>query len=510
MKVIHGNEAMEKLKRGVDIMANAVKSTLGPNGKNVVFSSGGMPLVTKDGVTVAREVMLKDEGEYIAVKIMRQAAMKTNQNVADGTTTSTVLAQAIVTLGMDALQDKSLNVHTLRKGIQDCAEEIKEKLKEQSQSVEGKLHEVATISANNDPLIGKQVSDCVEKAGPDGLIVVEESKSLETTIDEIDGMELERGYVSPYMANNEKLECVMHNPLIAVAEKKLSLSSEVLPLMENIVKNKQTRELLLICEDIEGDALTTVVANKLKAAFNLVVVRSPGAPSEKKDILRDIASYVDTDVISDQSGLKLSTYDTFGSAEKVVITKDKALIIKGKGDPASRIQDLKTELDLKEHDHEKEKLKARIAKLLGKVIVLKVGGATDAEMREKKYLYEDAVGATKASLKSGIIGGGGIPLYHLSETIQAKDKGSEILLKAIQEPFKTIIRNSGQDTERIVKGLGTGGYDAKKDQFVPDMVEAKIIDPLEVTVNALDNAVSVATTILTTDCLMYHEPDKKE
>ncbi len=517
-EIKYGAEARHALENGVNSLANTVRVTLGPKGRNVVLDkSYGAPLITNDGVTIAKEIELEDGFENMGAQLVKEVATKTNDVAGDGTTTATVLAQAMVNEGMKNLA-AGANPIILRKGMKKATDVAVAAIKEMSQKVNGKEHiaRVAAISAGDDE-VGQMVADAMEKVSGDGVITIEESKTMATELDTVDGMQFDRGYISAYMATDmDKMEAILDNPLILITDKKISNIQEILPLLEQIVQ--QGRKLLIIAEDVEGEALTTLIVNKLRGTFNVVAVKAPGYGDRRKAMLEDIAILTGGTVISSELGLELkdATLDQLGRAKSVKVRKDDTVIVDGEGkkkDIQARIGQIKKQIEETTSDFDREKLQERLAKLAGGVAVIRVGAATETEMKEAKLRMEDALAATRAAVEEGIIAGGGSAYIHASkkvaefaETLDGDEKtGARVVLKALEAPLYHIAANAGLDGSVIVnkvreskKGIG---FDALKEEYV-DMVKAGILDPAKVTRSALQNATSVASTLLTTESVV--------
>ena len=517
-EIKYGAEARQALENGVNSLANTVRVTLGPKGRNVVLDkSYGAPLITNDGVTIAKEIELEDGFENMGAQLVKEVATKTNDVAGDGTTTATVLAQAMINEGMKNLA-AGANPIILRKGMKKATEVAVEAIKSMSQKVNGKEHiaRVAAISAGDDE-VGQMVADAMEKVSGDGVITIEESKTMATELDTVDGMQFDRGYISAYMATDmDKMEAVLDNPLILITDKKISNIQEILPLLEQIVQ--AGRKLLIIAEDVEGEALTTLIVNKLRGTFNVVAVKAPGYGDRRKAMLEDIAILTGGTVISSEVGLELkdATIDQLGTAKSVKVQKENTIIVDGEGNKkaiASRIAQIKKQIEETTSDFDREKLQERLAKLAGGVAVIRVGAATETEMKEAKLRMEDALAATRAAVEEGIIAGGGSAYIHaskkvaeLAETLDGDEKtGARVVLKALEAPLYHIAANAGLDGSVIVnkvreskKGIG---FDALNEEYV-DMVKAGILDPAKVTRSALQNATSVASTLLTTESVV--------
>ena len=523
-EILYGIEARNALVRGVDKLADTVKITLGPKGRNVVLDKKyGSPLITNDGVTIAKDIELEDEAENMGAQLVKEVATKTNDAAGDGTTTATLLAQAFVREGMKNVT-AGANPMVVRKGIKKAVDTAVEELKKNSKKVNGKedITRVGTISAS-DEVIGTLIADAMEKVTSDGVITVEESKSAETYSEVVEGMQFDRGYLSPYMATDpDKMEAVIDDALLLITDNKISNIQEVLPLLEQVVQ--AGGKLLIIAEDVEGEALTTLVLNKLRGTFNCVAVKAPGFGDRRKEMLRDIAILTGGEVITSELGLELkdATLAQLGHARQIKVTKENTIIVGGAGNPAdiqARIAQIKSEIENTTSDFDREKLQERLAKLSGGVAVIKVGAATEAEMKEKKLRIEDALNATKAAVEEGIVPGGGTAYLNvipavtaLLETVEGDEKtGVRIVLKALEEPVRQIAANAGFDGGVIVNNImnsGKAGYgfDAYNEKYC-DMMESGIVDPTKVTRSALQNAASIASVILTTESVVA---DKKE
>ena len=514
-EIKYGAEARAALEAGVDKLANTVRVTIGPKGRNVVLDkSYGTPLITNDGVTIAKEIELEDGFENMGAQLVKEVATKTNDVAGDGTTTATVLAQAMITEGMKNLA-AGANPIILRKGMKQATECAVEAIKKMSAKVKGKeqIARVAAISAGDDQ-VGEMVADAMEKVSKNGVITIEESKTMQTEIDLVDGMQFDRGYISAYMCTDmEKMEATMDSPYILITDKKISNIQDLLPLLEQIVQGGQ--RLLIIAEDIEGEALTTLIVNKLRGTFNVVAVKAPGYGDRRKAMLEDIAILTGGQVISDELGLDLKEVklDQLGRAKSVKVTKENTTIVDGAGAQKKikeRIAQIQAQIDVTTSDFDKEKLQERLAKLSGGVGVIRVGAATEAEMKEAKLRMEDALNATRAAVEEGVIAGGGSAYIHASkavaklvETLDGDVKtGAQIVQKALEAPLYYIAENAGEDGSVIVNKVKESkagmGYDALNEQYV-DMISAGILDPAKVTRSALQNATSVASTLLTTE-----------
>ncbi len=517
-EIKYGSEARAALERGVNQLADTVKVTLGPKGRNVVLDkSFGAPLITNDGVTIAKEIELEDGFENMGAQLIREVAAKTNDVAGDGTTTATVLAQAMVHEGMKNLE-AGANPIVLRKGMKKATDKAVEAIREMSSKVNGKeqIARVAAVSSGDDE-VGQMVADAMEKVSNDGVITIEESKTMQTELDLVEGMQFDRGYISAYMATDmEKMEAVLDDPYILITDKKISNIQEILPVLEQIVQSGA--RLLIIAEDIEGEALTTLIVNKLRGTFNVVAVKAPGYGDRRKEMLQDIAILTGGQVISEELGfdLKETTMDQLGRAKSVKVQKENTVIVDGCGDKnaiADRVGQIKKAIEETTSDFDREKLQERLAKLAGGVAVIRVGAATETEMKEAKLRMEDALNATRAAVEEGIIGGGGSAYIHVSkkvkefaETLEGDEKtGAKIILKALEAPLAQIAKNAGLEGAVIVNKVresevGTG-FDAYNETYV-DMVEKGILDPAKVTRSALQNATSVASTLLTTESVV--------
>ena len=517
-EIKYGAEARAALEAGVNQLADTVRVTLGPKGRNVVLDkSFGAPLITNDGVTIAKEIELEDAFENMGAQLVKEVATKTNDVAGDGTTTATVLAQAMVNAGMKNLA-AGANPIILRKGMKKATETAVEAIRKMSSKVNGKEHiaRVAAISAG-DETVGQLVADAMEKVSGDGVITIEESKTMQTELDLVEGMQFDRGYISAYMATDmDKMEAVLDNPYILITDKKISNIQEILPLLEQIVQSGA--KLLIIAEDVEGEALTTLIVNKLRGTFNVVAVKAPGYGDRRKAMLVDIAILSGGQVISSELGLELkdTTMDQLGRAKSVKVQKENTVIVDGEGDKeaiAARINQIKGQIEETTSDFDREKLQERLAKLAGGVAVIRVGAATETEMKEAKLRLEDALAATRAAVEEGIICGGGSAYIHaskevakLADTLEGDEKtGAQIVLKALEAPLFHIAANAGLEGSVIINKVRESevgvGFDALKEEYV-DMVSAGILDPAKVTRSALQNANSVASTLLTTESVV--------
>ena len=524
--IIFEEEARQSILRGVKILSEAVKVTLGPKGRNVVIEKKfGSPTITKDGVTVAKEVELADPKENVGAQLVKEVASKTSDDAGDGTTTATILAERIYRDGLRNVAAGS-NPMLLKRGIDKAVDEVVKKLKEMSREVgeRKEIAQVATIASNNDESIGNIISDAMEKVGKDGVITVEEAKGLETTLEVVEGLQFDRGYLSPYFITDpDRMEVVLESPYILIYEKKISAIKDLLPLLEKVVQ--RGRPLLIIAEEVEGEALATLVVNKLKGVINGAAVKAPGFGDRRKAMLEDIAIMTNGTFISEDLGIKLEnlTLDDLGEASKVVIDKENTTIIEGKGTKdkiVARMNQIKRQIEETTSDYDREKLQERLAKIAGGVAVIHVGAATEAEMKEKKARVEDALHATRAAVEEGIVPGGGVALIRCASAIDSlpltgdEKIGSNIIKKALEEPARMIAENAGEEGSIIVEKIKssekpTFGYNALTNEFV-DMYEAGIIDPTKVTRAALQNAASVASIMLTTESVVTEIPEKEK
>lgn len=520
------SDARAGLEAGIDKLANAVKVTLGPKGRNVVLDKAyGAPTITNDGVTIAQDIELEDRFENMGAQLVKEVATKTNDVAGDGTTTATVLAHAIIKEGLKNLA-AGANPVVLQKGLKKATDEVVDYIKENSRDVEDKqaIENVGTISSA-DPEIGKFIADAMEKVGNDGVITVEESKTTSTYLDVVEGMQFDKGYLSPYMAtDNEKMVADLDDPYILLTDKKISNIQEILPLLEEVVQS--SKPLLIIADDVDGEALTTLILNKLRGTFNVVAVKAPGYGDRRKAMLEDIAILTGAKVVSEELGMDLkdTSLDMLGSAKKVKVDKDNTTIVEGKGDKNAleeRVSVIRQQLDAEDSEYEKEKLQERVAKLAGGVAVINVGAATETEMQEKKYRIEDALSATRAAVEEGIVAGGGVVLIgaiekvaKLEESLKGDEKtGALIIKKALEAPLRQIVENAGMDgsviVEKVKQSAKDEGYDAYNDEYV-NMFEKGIVEPTKVTRSALQNAVSVAGMILTTEAAVADLPKEEE
>ena len=525
-QVKYNVEARDALKRGVDILANAVKVTLGPKGRNVIIDKKfGSPSITKDGVTVAKEIELKDPIENMGAQMVKEVASKTADIAGDGTTTATVLAQAIVTAGIKNVA-AGANPMDLKRGIDKAVAAIVENLKSQSQTVgedNNKIKQVASISANNDEVIGALIAEAMGKVGKDGVITVEEAKGTETEVKTVEGMQFDRGYLSPYFVTNaDKMEAELENPYILIYDKKISNMKELLPILEKQVQTG--KPLLIIAEDLDGEALATLVVNKIRGSLKVVAVKAPGFGDRRKAMLEDIAILTGGTVISEERGYKLENADLtyLGTAEKVVVDKDNTTVINGAGqtdDIKARVNQIKAQIETTTSDYDKEKLQERLAKLAGGVAVLYVGAASEVEMKEKKDRVDDALHATRAAVEEGIVAGGGVAFIRAIESLEGMKGSNEdettgiaIVKRAIEEPLRQICQNAGIEgsiiVQKVKEGTADFGYNARTDVF-ENMITAGVIDPTKVSRVALENAASIAAMLLTTECVLADEPEDK-
>ncbi|HBY05455.1 MAG: 60 kDa chaperonin [candidate division TM6 bacterium GW2011_GWE2_42_60] len=523
--IVFGSEARQKVARGVDALADAVKVTLGPRGRNVAIQkSFGSPIITKDGVTVAREIELKDPLENMAAQLVNEVASKTADVAGDGTTTATVLAQAIFREGNKYVA-AGANPVELKRGIDKAVEAVVADIKGRAVKVKGKkeIQQVATISANSDTFIGAQIAEAMERVGRDGVITVEEAKSMESDLVVVEGMQFDRGYTSPYfVTDSEKMEAVLEKPAILIFDKKISSMKPLLPILESVARS--ARPLLIIAEDVDGEALTTLIVNKLRGTLNVVAVKAPGFGDRRKAMLEDIAIVTKGELVSEELGRKLESVAVtdLGSAEKVIVTKDTCTIVAGAGDEEAiknRVSQIKAQIENSTSDYDKEKMQERVAKLAGGVAVIRVGAATEAEMKEKKDRVDDALHATRAAVEEGFVAGGGVALLRAKDALAAlalqgdEKLGMQIIDRALEEPMRIISSNAGFEASVIVnkvrEGKGNFGFDAKENQFV-DMVEAGIIDPAKVVRSAIQHAASIAGLLLTTDAMIAEFPEEKK
>ncbi|HEV8125358.1 MAG TPA: chaperonin GroEL [Gemmatimonadales bacterium] len=524
-ELLFNTDARARLKKGIDHLAEAVKVTLGPKGRNVVIDKKfGSPTVTKDGVTVAKEIELSDPVENMGAQMVKEVATKTSDLAGDGTTTATVLAQAIFREGLKNVT-AGANPMELKRGIDKAVEAIVEELKRISMPTAGKkeIAQVGTISANNDPEIGKLIAEAMEKVGKDGVITVEEAKGLETTLETVDGMQFDRGYLSPYFVTDpEKMEAVLEDPYILIHDKKIGSMKELLPVLEKVAQTG--KPLLIIAEDVEGEALATLVVNKLRGTLKVAAVKAPGFGDRRKEMLIDISKLTGGKVITEELGFKLenATLQDLGRAKRIVVDKDNTTVVDGKGkneDIQGRISEIKVAVEKSTSDYDKEKLQERLAKLSGGVAIINVGAATETEMKEKKSRVEDALHATRAAVEEGIVPGGGVALLRAQvalDRVKGTDDekiGVEIVRKAVEEPIRMIVQNAGAEGSIIVAKIRESkdknfGYNAATDTY-EDLVKSGVIDPTKVTRTALQNAASIAGLLLTTECVVVEKKEDK-
>ena len=521
----YNTDARSKLKNGVDKLANAVKVTLGPKGRNVVLEKKfGAPTVTKDGVSVAKEIELEDPIENMGAQMVREVASKTSDVAGDGTTTATVLAQAIYREGLKNVT-AGANPMDLKRGIDLAVEKVIANLKKLSRDVEGRneIAQVGSISANNDKSIGELIADAMEKVGKDGVITVEEAKGTETGLEVVEGMQFDRGYLSPYfVTNTETMETILEDPYILIHDKKISAMKDLLPILEKVAQ--QGKSMLIIAEDLEGEALATLVVNKIRGTLRIAAVKAPGFGDRRKAMLEDIAVLTGGTVISEERGFKLenATVSYLGTAKKVVIDKDNTTIVEGAGkaeDIKKRINEIKAQIDKTTSDYDKEKLQERLAKLSGGVAVLKIGASTEVEMKEKKARVEDALHATRAAVEEGIVAGGGVALVRAISVLDKltgdnldQSTGVKIVKKALEEPLRQIVDNAGLEgsvvLQKVLEGKDDYGFNAATETY-ENLIKAGVIDPTKVTRTALENAASVASLLLTTEAVVYEKKEKE-
>ena len=523
--IIYGQEARKALEKGVDALANAVRVTLGPRGRNVVLDKKfGSPTITNDGVTIAKDIELPDMFENMGAQLVREVASKTNDIAGDGTTTATVLAQAMVHAGMKNVT-AGANPMFIKRGIEQVVERVVEAIKAMAVPVETTeaIAQAATISANNDKKIGQLIAEAMDKVGKDGVITVEESKTMHTGLEHVEGMQFDKGYISPYfVTDSDRMEAILEDPFILIVEKKISAINDIVHLLENV--SRSGRPLLIIAEDIEGEALATLVVNKLRGVLNIAAVKAPGFGDRRKEMLKDIAILTGAQVVSEEIGLKLENVglDSLGSAVRVKITKDDTTIVEGRGDAEAikaRIDQIRHQIAESDSDYDREKLQERLAKLAGGVAVIRVGAATETELREKKHRLEDALSATRAAVEEGIIPGGGTAFIRALPVLdEIKLEGDQqvavdIIRQALVEPLRLIATNAGVEGSVIVEKVKEAdapiGYDALNRGF-KDMVANGIIDPVKVTRSALQNAASIAAMVLTTETLIAEKPQKAD
>ena len=524
-KIIYGEEARKSLLKGVNKLADTVKVTLGPKGRNVVLDkSFGSPLITNDGVTIAKEIELEDKFENMGARLVKEVSTKTNDVAGDGTTTATVLAQAMVKEGVKNVA-AGADPMSVKRGMDKATDIAVKGLKEISSAVNGKedIARVASISANNKE-IGNLIADAMDKVSKDGVITIEESKTSQTELNVVEGMQFDKGYVSPYMVTDtEKMEAILDNPYILITDKKISNIQEILPLLENLMQ--QSGKLLIICDDVEQEALSTLVLNKLRGVLNVVAVKAPGFGDKRKAMLQDIAILTGGEVITSELGLELkdTSLEQLGRAKQVKVQKENTIIVDGSGDKAKikeRVNQIRNQIEETKSEFDKENLQERLAKIAGGVAVIGVGAATEIEMKEKKLRIEDALSATKAAVEEGIVAGGGTALINVIPKVQklvdsleeGEKLGASIVLKALEEPLSQIVRNAGLEpavvVENVKKADAGFGFDASKEQYV-DMKKAGIVDPTKVTRSALQNATSIASMVITTESLVTDAPEKE-
>lgn len=525
-EILFNMDARDQLKKGVDELANAVKVTLGPKGRNVIIEKKfGAPQITKDGVSVAKEIELDDAYMNTGAQLVKSVASKTGDDAGDGTTTATVLAQAIITEGLRNVT-AGANPMDLKRGIDKAVSKIVESIKAQSEEVGAdydKIEQVATISANNDAEIGKLIADAMRKVSKDGVITIEEAKSRETTIGVVEGMQFDRGYLSPYfITDTEKMECQMENPFVLIYDKKITNLKDMLPILEPAVQTG--RPLLIIAEDVESEALTTLVVNRLRTQLKICAVKAPGFGDRRKDLLEDIATLTGGIVISEEKGIKLeqATLEMLGTCSKITVSKDNTTIVDGNGDKeaiAQRVAQIKAQITTTKSDYDKEKLQERLAKLAGGVAVLYVGAASEVEMKEKKDRVDDALCATRAAIEEGIVPGGGVTYIRAIDTLDGVETvnsdeatGVAIVRRAIEEPLRQIVANAGKEgaviVQKVREGNGDFGYNARTDVY-ENLFAAGVVDPAKVTRVALENAASIAGMFLTTECVIVEKKEDK-
>jgi len=523
-KIFFDTEARDKIKRGVDTLADAVKVTLGPRGRNVVIDKKfGSPSITKDGVTVAKEIDLKDPIENMGAQLVKEVASKTADSAGDGTTTATVLAQAIYSIGVKNVA-AGANPMDLKRGIDKAVLAITKNLETQKKNISTskEIAQVATISANHDEEIGNMIAEAMEKVGKEGVITVEEARGTETEVKTVEGMQFDRGYLSPYfVTNTEKMEAELERPFILISEKKVSSMKELLPVLEAVAQTG--RPLLILAEDVDGEALATLVVNKIRGALKVAAVKAPGFGDRRKAMLEDIAIITGGTVISEERGFKLenATLDYLGTCEKAIIDKDNTTLVNGSGaseDIQARVNQIKAQIENTTSDYDREKLQERLAKLSGGVAILYIGAATEVEMKEKKDRVDDALHATRAAVEEGIVAGGGVAYIRATSALadlkgnnEDEATGINIIRVALEAPLRTIVSNSGQEpsvvVQKVKEGTGAYGYNAKDNTF-QDLLEAGIIDPKKVSRLALENAASIAGLLLTTECVIADEPEE--
>ncbi len=532
-QILYNEDARKALKRGVDAVADAVKITIGPRGRNVVLDKGyGSPTITNDGVSIAKEISLRDKFENMGAEIIKEVASKTNDMAGDGTTTAAILTQAIITEGMKHTT-MGVNAMGIKFGIESASKYIVHELKKLAKPIKSddEIRQVATISAESEEL-GKIIADTIKKVGKDGVVTVEESQSTGLESEIVEGIQFDKGYISPYMITNpERMESVFSDPVILVTDKKISSIKEILPLLEQLAQTGK-KDLVIIAEDIDGEALTTFVLNKLRGTFNVLGIKAPGYGDKKKEMLQDIAVTIGATVITEEVGIKFEKADLsmLGKARRVISTKDNTVIVGGKGKKAeieARVNQLKKQRESIDSKYDKENIEGRIAKLSGGVAVIRVGAATETEMKYLKLKIEDAVNATKAAIEEGIVAGGGVALVKAAAKLQEwlknnKEKispeiqlGNEIVIKALEAPLKQIVINTGKEdgsviVDKVKNGRGNFGYDALIDEMIPDMIVAGIVDPVKVARLGVENACSAAAILLTTEAAVADEPEEKK
>jgi len=523
--LVYDEDARKALLKGCNKLSNAVRVTLGPRGRNVILDKKyGSPTITNDGVTIAKEIELEEPLENMGAQLLREVASKTNDIAGDGTTTATVLSQAMIREGMRNVTGGA-NPMFIKRGIEKTVERAVDEIKKLSVPVETRdtIAEVAAIAANNDRMIGDMIAEAMEKVGKDGVITVEESKTMATTLEHVEGMQFDKGYISPYMVTDaERMEAVMEEPYILISEKKISAVADILPILEKIVQVQ--KPLVIIAEDVEGEALATMVVNKLRGTFNCVAVKAPGFGDRRKEMLKDIATLTGGQVVTEELGIKLDkvTMDMLGRAQKVKVTKEETTIVEGKGkeqDIKARIDQITMAIEETDSDFDREKLQERKAKLVGGVAVIKVGAATETELKEKKHRMEDALSATRAAVEEGIVPGGGVTYINILSQIEKLDLegdeaiGKKIVMRALEEPMRQIADNAGREGSIVVEKVKTlepgWGYDAMKGEYVK-MLSSGIVDPVKVNRSALQNAASIAAMILTTETLVCEKPERKD
>ncbi len=525
--IIFDSSAREGLKKGVDMLSDAVKVTLGPKGRNVIIDkSFGAPTISKDGVTVAKEIDLKKPIENMGAQMVKEVASKTNDVAGDGTTTATILAQSIFTTGLKNVT-AGANPMDLKRGIDKAVEAVVKSLRDQTEEIgdsSEKIEQVASVSANNEKVVGKLIAESMEKVKKEGVITIEEAKSIETYVDVVEGMQFDRGYISPYfVTDTEKMEATYENPYILIHDKKISVMKDLLPLLEKV--SQSGRPLLIIAEDVETEALATLVVNKLRGGLKVVAVKAPGFGDRRKEMLEDIAVLTGGTVISEEKGFKLedATIDMLGEAEKITVDKDDTTIVSGKGDKGSiegRVKQIKAQIETTTSDYDKEKLQERLAKLAGGVAVIYVGAASEVEMKERKDRFEDALNATRAAIEEGIIPGGGVAFIRAISSLdkiktenEDEEIGISIVKRALEEPLRQISENAGAEGSIIIQRVkaekGDFGYNAQTEKF-ESLYSSGVIDPTKVARVAIENAASIAGMLLTTECVLAEHKDEKE